>query len=109
MSSLMAINKSILLFFFSLSFQRRRKDSDMHRDKPSRLALFSSILCLLAMLLSGCGQTSTSNHQKASNNKQILVSGSIDINSFHPARASEFKSSSAIKKASTVLGLHDVN
>src|SRR5258708_8290271 len=109
LSLLKTINKSIPLFFFSLSFQRRRKDSDMHRDKPSRLALFSSILCLLAMLLSGCGQTSTSNHQKASNNKQILVSGSIDINTFDPALASDLNSASAIQMGSTGLVSLDGN
>jgi len=81
----------------------------MHRDKPSRLALFSSILCLLAMLLSGCGQTSTSNHQKASNNKQILVSGSVDINTFDPALASDFNSASAIQMAFTGLVSLDGN
>jgi len=86
----------------------------MQRNKPSRLALSSSIFCLLAMLLAGCGQTSTSNHQKAPNNKQVLVStavggGTSDITHFDPALASDLYSSIAIPTIFTGLVSLDDN
>jgi peptide/nickel transport system substrate-binding protein/oligopeptide transport system substrate-binding protein len=109
------INKSIPLFFFFLSFRRRRKDSDMQMNKPSRLTLSSSILCLLAMLLSACGQTSTSNnHQKAPANKQVFVStavggGTSDITHFDPALAADLYSAFAIQTIFTGLVSLDDN
>lgn len=80
----------------------------MQRNKPSHLALSSSIFCLLAMLLAGCGQTSTSNHQKAPNNRQVLVStavgaGTSDITHFDPALASDLYSAVAIQTIFTGL------
>ena len=55
------------------------------------------------MLLSACSQTSTSNHQKAPDNKQVFVSGSMDINTFDPALASDLNSASAIQMVFTGL------
>jgi peptide/nickel transport system substrate-binding protein/oligopeptide transport system substrate-binding protein len=78
-------------------------------NKPSRLTLSSSILCLLAMLLSACGQTSTSNnHQKAPENKQVFVSstvggGTSDITHFDPALAGDLYSIFAIQTIFTGL------
>lgn len=81
----------------------------MQRNKPSRLALSYSIFCLLAMLLAACGQTSTSNHQKAPDNKQVFVSSSVDINTFDPALASDLNSVSAIQMVFTGLVSLDGN
>src|SRR6266699_371254 len=103
------IDKSIPLFFFPLSFRRRRKDSDMQMNKQPCLTLLPSILCLIAMLLAACGQTSTSNHQKAPDNKQVLVSGSVDVNTFDPALASDLNSASAIQMVFTGLVSLDDN
>lgn len=81
----------------------------MHKDKPSRFTLASSIICLLTMLLASCSQTNTSNHQKAPDNKQIFVSGSVDLNTFDPALASDLNSTSAIQMAFTGLVSLDAN
>lgn len=81
----------------------------MQRKKPSLLVLSFSIFCLLTMLFAGCGQTNTSDHQKAPDNKQVLVSGSMDINTFDPALASDLNSASAIQMAFTGLVSLDAN
>src|SRR5256885_1642950 len=114
MPLLSIIDKSISLFFFPLPFRRRRKDSDMQRNKPSRLALSSTIFCLLAMLLAACGQNNTSNHQKAHKNKQVLVStvvggGQSDITHFDPALAGDAYSNFAIQTIFTGLVSLDTN
>ncbi len=75
----------------------------MQGKMRSPLMLSSTILCLLAMLLSACSQTSTSNHQKAPANKQVFVSGSVDINTFDPALASDLNSASTIQMVFTGL------
>ncbi len=81
----------------------------MQRDKQSCLTLAFSILCLLfALLLSACGQTSISNHQKAPENKQVFVStavgaGSSDITHFDPALANDLYSAFAIQTIFTGL------
>src|SRR5947207_6061595 len=109
------IDQSILLFFFSLSFLGGRKASGMQRDKQSCLTLSFSILCLLfAMLLSACGQTSASNHQKAPDNKQVFVStavgaGTSDITHFDPALANDLYSIVAIQTIFTGLVSLDDN
>src|SRR5436853_6688975 len=100
-SLLSIINKSILLLFFPLLSRIRRKDSCMHMNKQSLITPLSSILCLIVMLLAACGQTSTANHQKAPENKQVLVSGSVDINTFDPALANDLNSASAIQMVFT--------
>src|SRR2546421_6187399 len=108
MPLLSTIDKSIPLFFFSLSFRGGRKASGMQRDKQSCLTLLFSILCLLALLLAACGQTSISNHQKAPENKQVFVStavgaGSSDITHFDPALANDLYSAFAIQTIFTGL------
>src|SRR5689334_10694895 len=55
------------------------------------------------MFLASCGQTSTSNHQKAPDNKQVFVSGSVDLNTFDPALASDANSAFAIQMVFTGL------
>src|SRR5436190_13385467 len=82
----------------------------MQMNQQPRLTLLPSILCLIAMLLAACSQTSTtSNHQKAPENKQVLVSGSVDINTFDPALASDLNSASAIQMVFTGLVSLDNN
>jgi oligopeptide transport system substrate-binding protein len=75
----------------------------MQGKMRSPLMLSSTVLCLLAMVLSACGQISTSNHQKAPDSKQVLVSGVVDINTFDPALASDINSASAIQMVFTGL------
>jgi len=80
----------------------------MRRNKQSRLALLSTILCLFAMLLTACVQKGTSNHQKAPKNKQVLVStavggGTSDITHFDPALSNDLPSSIAIQTIFTGL------
>jgi oligopeptide transport system substrate-binding protein len=81
----------------------------MQGQMRSPLMLSSSVLCLLTMVLSACGQISASNHQKAPNSKQVLVSGVVDINTFDPALASDINSASAIQMIFTGLVSLDDN
>jgi oligopeptide transport system substrate-binding protein len=80
----------------------------MQGNKPSRLTFSSSLLCLLAILLSACGQAHTANYQKASQDRQVFVStavggGTSDITHFDPALANDAFSAFAIQTIFTGL------
>jgi len=80
----------------------------MRRNKQSRLALLSTILCLFTTLLGACAQKGTPNYQKAPEHKQILVSTAVggstpDITHFDPALANDLSSSIAIQTIFTGL------
>jgi oligopeptide transport system substrate-binding protein len=80
----------------------------MQGSKNFQLGVLPSLLCILAMLLSACGQTGNSSTNKASQNHQILVSslvgaGLSDIKTFDPALVSDLFSARATTSVFTGL------
>ena len=80
----------------------------MPRNKKFQVGLFPSLLCILALLLSACGQTGSSSTEKAAENHQVLVSSAVgagltDIASFDPALVTDLYSGRAT--ASVFTGL----
>jgi peptide/nickel transport system substrate-binding protein/oligopeptide transport system substrate-binding protein len=80
----------------------------MQQNKKFQVGLFPSLLCILAMLLSACGQTGNSSTEKTDENHQVLVSSSVgagltDIASFDPALVTDLYSGRAT--ASVFTGL----
>jgi oligopeptide transport system substrate-binding protein len=86
----------------------------MQGNKKFQVGLIPSLLCILAMLLSACGQTGSNSTEKADENHQVLVSSSVgaglsDIKTFDPALVSDLYSGRATTPVFTGLTSLDDN
>jgi peptide/nickel transport system substrate-binding protein/oligopeptide transport system substrate-binding protein len=80
----------------------------MRGNKKLQLGLLPSLFCILALLLSACGETGNASTEKADENHQVLVSseagaGLPDLPSFDPASAADLFSGRATSAVFTGL------